>query len=129
MVIMTLLALWFAMPKAWNASGPNILDGSYLAFHQIFLWSLVGSLIWLASGKRVDVFCFMLCTLTLFWAPLLAYLLEVSLFRTAYTARFGRLIGVIELYAHFYWRIWNWESYVLADIWAAFRERIGVRSL
>ena len=81
LLIMTLLAVWMAVPRKlssgqWSAF---VLDFFFL-LHQLSLWSLASSMIWLITAKRYDVLFVCAGATLLFWGPLLFMLIERRLF-------------------------------------------------
>lgn len=50
MVIMTLLAVWLAVPRRWEFERRYL--ELFIVFHQLMLWLLVGSLIWNVTGRK-----------------------------------------------------------------------------
>ena len=103
MVIMTLVAVWLAVPR-------NLSNGIwrvwfldlFIAAHQIVLWSMIASLIWIVSGKRRGVAYLLTVVVVLAWAPLLIVSLERACLHTNYALGLMYRIGLMQGLGVFY---------------------------
>ena len=77
LVIVTLLAVWLAVPRAWNLPGvDNIQEEFFFLCHQVVLWCTVFVFIWLSLGRRRLVLWLCMGLLVLAWGPLCLWLME-----------------------------------------------------
>ena len=108
-VFMSLLAVWFAIPRHYNKA-------SYLThhfcWHQLALWSLVGTFAWACTGRRRSVLYFVLITVSILWIPILANLTEQSLTgRTRMTYSTMHELGIARPYGYFYKTLYELFQY------------------
>lgn len=77
MLIMTLLAVWLAVPRHSECFDIDVDNNSLLLFclHQVFLWSTIAALVWLLTKRRV-ILAVEIAILLIVWGPLLAALFE-----------------------------------------------------
>lgn len=71
MVLTTLLAVVLAMPKrVLDSSWPGAIRALYVGCHQVAIWVLVGTLIWMLLGKRRIVLGIEIVVVLIVWGPL-----------------------------------------------------------
>ncbi len=103
LVIMTLLALWLAVPRTLsNGILPVWFSELFIAAHQIVLWSMISGLIWFASGKSRSIAYLLTGVVVLPWAPLLIVSLERGCFDTAYALGLMNRLGLMQVLGAFY---------------------------
>lgn len=119
LVIMTLLAVWLAMPRhfsRWTIAGldPTFFSMCCTLCHLASLWLLLGNLVWLLAGRSRLVLSIGTVVALLFWGPIVLAFLEGLCtdagdhprLRAAMSA-----LGLYQGYVDFYDRLYGWLGY------------------
>ncbi len=102
LVIMTLLAVWLAIPRRWSFS---VMDQYsmmwFFLIHQVALWTLMFGLAWILLCKRRLVLYLLLCVLMVLWVPQAVFTAELQFTGTSVTWRLLESVGLAEIYSEF----------------------------
>ena len=103
LVIMTLLAVLLAIPKPTSANIGALLHAIFVGCHQVALWVLFGTLVWMILGKRRSVLFVECLVLVVVWGPLFAVIAE-DLISDRHTVVRGTLetFGLFDAYGKMY---------------------------
>lgn len=106
LVIMTLLAVLLAIPKPTSASIGGLFYALFVGCHQIALWILFGTLVWMILGKRRSVIVIECLVLLIVWGPLFGIIAEDLI----YARRDGFVRGGLKLFGLFdaYGQLYDW---------------------
>lgn len=98
LVIMTLLAVWMAIPRTLSlGKWPDTVLVFFILFHQITLWALIASVIWLVTGRRRVVLYLLTGIITIFWGPFMLVAVERSLFKSEHVSAFLVRTGLADV--------------------------------
>ncbi len=103
MVIMTLLAVWLAIPRRATIRDFNLPGQYFFVFHQVTLWTIVGAAIWLLSGCRKLVAVAFGIAILIVWTPIFWTLSEIALTgKVGASVAFMDYIGLTKVYTRIY---------------------------
>ena len=112
LVIMTLIAVWLAIPTTLSlGKWPDTVLGFFILFHQITLWTLIASIIWLFTGRRRVVLYLLTGIITVFWGPFVLVAFERCLFKSEYVAGLLVRTGLSDVLDPVYSAIYEVFSY------------------
>ena len=103
LVIMTLLAVWFAIPRRTTAEHFNLASQYFFVLHQVTLWMIIGVLCWLLSGRRKLVAIAFGIAIVVVWTPIFWTLCEIAYSgKVGASVAFMDYIGLTAIYTRIY---------------------------
>lgn len=103
LVIMTLLAVWMAIPRRITSHAYPV--HVFFIGHQIALWLVVGIGLWLVLGKRTLLLVTILAAIVIVWLPIGLSVIETALTGTVGNTKceqFVRYLGLHGFYTFVY---------------------------
>lgn len=95
LVIITLLAVWMAIPRRITSESLGI--PLFFLCHQLALWVLIGVSLWLVLGRRIWVLLIVVAVIVLMWTPITMAVVESALTGNRVNTLGERLVNSIGL--------------------------------
>lgn len=103
LVVMTLLAVWLAVPRRISVGQwPDFLLLMFVMVHQLALWVIVAYVLWVVSSKRRFVLYALATLIFVLWAPIVGMICEQELLGSDYIRAWLYRSGLHYLLGPFY---------------------------